>query len=105
MEEHSTGVFATSGLKKIQAKLEMLRRDLGASGAMLFDEEGHLLVECGQHGNYDVNTFLAMLGNAMSASNSVIHMLRDTSAFDLHIHEGKNYEMYSSRITDQIFLT
>ncbi len=105
MEEHSTTVFAASGLKKIQGQLEMLRRDLGASGAMLFDEEGHLLVECGQHGNYDVNTFLAMLANAMSASNSVIHMLRDTSAFDLHIHEGKTYEMYSSRITDQIFLT
>lgn len=105
MEDHTRGIFAASGLKKMQWQIEMLRRDLGASGAMLLDDTGHLIVECGKHGDYDVDTFLAMLGNAMSASNAVIHMLRDKSAFDLHIHEGASYEMYTSRINDQIFLT
>lgn len=105
MGEDDSSVFTADGLKKIQGHLEMLRRDLGASGAMLLDNYGHLIVECGKHGSYDVNTFLALLGNAMTASNAVNRMLHDKTAFDLHIHEGTNYEMYTSRITDQRFLS
>lgn len=105
MQKYETIVFSEIGLRQTQRQIETLRQDLGASGAMLLDQAGHLLVECGTHGDFDPNTFLALLGNAMSASNAVIHLLRDTSAFDLHIHEGTSYEMYTSRINDQIFLT
>jgi predicted regulator of Ras-like GTPase activity (Roadblock/LC7/MglB family) len=99
-----TTVFAASELNKIQVVLEMLRHDLGATGVMLFDEYGHLLLERGRHGDYDVNTFLALLGNAMSASNAVNKLLRDKTAFDLHIHEGTSHELYTSRINDGVFL-
>jgi len=105
MQKYETIVFSRIGIRKTQNHIETLRQDLGASGAMLVDQAGHLLVECGTHGDFDPNTFLALLGNAMSASNAVIHLLRDTSAFDLHIHEGTSYEMYTSRINDEIFLT
>jgi predicted regulator of Ras-like GTPase activity (Roadblock/LC7/MglB family) len=105
MDEYTKNVFAAAGLNKIQVELEMLRRDLGATGVMLLDEDGHLLLERGKHGDYDVNTFLALLANAMSASNAVINLLHDKSAFDLHIHEGTSYEMYTSRINDHVFLS
>ncbi len=104
MDEYTKNVFAATSLNKIQVELELLRRDLGATGVMLLDEDGHLLLERGKHGNYDVNTFLALLSNAMSASNAVINMLHDKSAFDLHIHEGTSYEMYTSRINDHVFI-
>jgi hypothetical protein len=85
--------------------MEELRADLGATGALLSDQAGQSLIECGRHGDFDLHTFLAQLGNAMTASNQVIHALQDEASFNLHFHEGKNYEMYTTRISDQSFLT
>lgn len=104
MQGHQWSVFSDEGLEKIQERIENLRVDLGASGVLLLDESGQLLAECGRLRGFDLNTFLALLGNAMSATNAVVHLLKDDTAFDLHYHEGQNYEMYTTRLTDQVFL-
>ena len=100
-----SSTLSEKGLRKIQTHLATLRRDLGAVGAILFDEAGRLLLENGHAGEFDKGTFLVLLGNAMSAANAVVHVLRDSATFDLQYHEGKNLEIYTSRITDQVFLT
>lgn len=105
MEHNHVIAFSEDGLKAIQDHIENLRVDLGAAGAILFDESGQLLTECGEHGDLDVTTFLSLLGNAMSASNAVIHLLRDEAAFDLHFHEGHNHDLHTVRISDRIFIT
>lgn len=105
MQDHKLIAFSDAGQKKIQERIENLRIDLGASGALLSDESGQLLVECGRLRGLDINAFLALLGNAMSATNAVVHLLRDEAAFDLHFHEGQSYEMYTTRLNDQVFLT
>ncbi len=97
--------FSEDGLRSVRKKMEELRADLGATGALLSDQAGQSLIECGRHGDFDLHTFLAQLGNAMTASNQVIHALQDEASFNLHFHEGKNYEMYTTRISDQTFLT
>ncbi len=105
MQGNTLVTFSEAGQKKIQERLENLRIDLGASGAILSAESGELLVQCGHIRNLDLDAFLALLGNAMSATNAVVHLLRDEASFDLHFHEGQNYEMYTTRLNDQIFLT
>jgi hypothetical protein len=105
VERQRTIAFSEEGLKIIQERIDGLRVDLGASVAMLLDESGQLLTDCGWHGDFDLNTFLALVGNEMSAANAVVHLLRDDAAFDLHYHEGQNYEMYTVRISDQVFFT
>ena len=105
MEQPGSVVFSEEGLAIVQARLETLRVDLGASVALLLDAAGQLLTDCGWHGDFDINVFLALLGNEMSAANVVAHLLRDEAAFDLHYHEGEKYEMYTVRISDRIFLT
>lgn len=105
MEQQRTIAFSEEGLKIIQERVDNLRVDLGASVAILLDESGQLLTDCGWRGDFDLDTFLALVGNEMSAANAVVHLLRDEAAFDLHYHEGQNYEMYTVRITDQVFLT
>ena len=105
MAQNRAIVFSENGSRIIQECLETLRVDLGASVAMLHDVSGQLLTDCGWHGDFDINMFLALLGNQLSASNAVVHLLRDEAAFDLHYHEGENYEMYTVRIDDHIFLT
>lgn len=105
MEPQRTIAFSEEGLRKIQERIEDLRLDLGAVVALLLDDSGQLLTDCGWHGDFDINAFLALVGNEMSAANAVVHLLRDDAAFDLHFHEGQKYEMYTARITDQIFLT
>ena len=105
MAQNSAIAFSEDGLRIVQECVEILRVDLGASVAMLHDVSGQLLTDCGWHGDFDINMFLALLGNQLSASNAVVHLLRDEGAFDLHYHEGQNYEMYTVRISDQVFLT
>ncbi|MEW5717368.1 MAG: hypothetical protein AB1817_01955 [Chloroflexota bacterium] len=105
MAQNRAIAFSEDGLKIVQECVELLRVDLGASVGMLHDVSGQLLTDCGWHGDFDINTFLALLGNQLSASNAVVHLLRDEAAFDLHYHEGRHYEMYTVRISDQVFLT
>ncbi len=105
MQDNKLVAFSEDGLKAIQDRIETLRVDLGASGAILLDQTGELLVESGHHADLDVNAFLALLGNAMSAMNAVVHLLKDEGAFDLHFHEGQTYDMHTARIDDHIFLT
>jgi hypothetical protein len=105
MQGNTLVTFSEAGQKKIQERIENLRIDLGASGAILSSESGQLLVECGHIRNLDIDAFLALLGNAMSATNAVVHLLHDEASFDLHFHEGQNYEMYTTRLNDQVFLT
>lgn len=96
--------FSESGLRAIQQRIESLRVDVSALGALLLDPSGQLLTETGQRGDFDTTAFLALLGNAMAAANEVAHMLKDEKAFDLHFHEGRNYEIYAARINDQVLL-
>ncbi len=97
--------FSESGLRAVQTRLETLRTDLGAAGALMFDQAGQLLVETGKHGDLDTQALLGVLGTAMIASNQVIHTLQDETSFTLHFFEGKNYELYATRLSDQVFLT
>jgi CheY-like chemotaxis protein len=97
--------FSEDGLRATKSKMEHLCADLGASGALLSDPAGQLILESGRHGDFELGTFLSLLGNAMAASNQLIHSLQDEASFNLHYHEGKNYDVYTTRIGDQVFLT
>lgn len=109
-EEHEQGtssgltVYSEEGLSALQRRIEELRHDIGARGAMLLDQSGQLLTEAGRRGDFDTNTFLALLGNAMAAANQVAQMLQDEDSFDLHYHEGAQHEIFTARINGQILL-
>lgn len=105
MAQSNVTMFSEEGLQKIQTRLDELRLDLGAVVALLLDDSGRLLTDCGWRGDFDIEAFLALVSNEMSAANAVVHLLRDDAAFDLHFHEGQKYEMYTARISDQVFLT
>ncbi len=92
-------------LHGVQKRMETLRQDAGVHSVLLFDETGHLLAESGKRGDFDAAAFLASLGNAMAATNAVSEVLGDQEAFDLHFYEGKQYEIYSARVTPQVFLS
>ncbi|MBI5300773.1 MAG: response regulator [Chloroflexi bacterium] len=97
--------FSETGLRAVQARIESLRSDLGAAGALMFDQAGQSLIETGRHGDLDTQALLAVIGTTMIASNQVISALQDEASFTLHFFEGKNYELYATRLSDQVFLT
>lgn len=97
-------VFSEEGLRAIQARMERLRTDVEAVGALLFDQSGQLLTHTGQNGDFDATAFRALLGNTMSAASELGHILQDDETFDLHFHEGKHYEVYATQISMQVFL-
>jgi len=97
--------FSESGLRAVETRIEGLRADLGGLGALLFDHAGNMIVESGRHGEFNLNALLVLLSAAMSASLQVIYALQDEASFALHFHEGKNYQMYTTSLNDQLFLT
>lgn len=97
--------FSEPGLRAVEARIEVLRADLGGLGALLFDHAGNMIVETGRHGDFNLNALLVLLSAAMSASLQVIYALQDEASFALHFHEGKNYQMYTTSLNDQLFLT
>jgi hypothetical protein len=69
--------------------LRICALNLGASVALLLDGAGQLPTDCGWHGDFDINVFLALLGYEMSVANVVVHLSRDEAAFDLHFRLAK----------------
>jgi len=96
--------FSEEGLQAIQERMERLRVDVDALGIHLFDQSGQLLTQTGQPGEFDATAFRALLGNTMSAASEVSRILNDDETFDLHFHEGKNYEVYATQISAHVFL-
>ncbi len=97
-------VYSEDGLRTIQRRIGSLRVDLGALGILVLDQSGQLVTECGQHGNFDIDAFLALTGNAMAAVNEVTLMLGEEDAFNLNLHQGNRYDIYTARISDRTFI-
>ncbi len=96
--------YSEEGLQAIQRRTESLRVDLGALGILVLDQSGQLITECGRRGDFDVDAFLALTGNAMAAVNEVTQMLGEEDAFDLNLHQGKRYDLYTARISERTFI-
>ncbi|MGB8647296.1 MAG: response regulator [Anaerolineae bacterium] len=86
-------------------KCEQLRLDVGALGVLVLDQAGKIVAESGQRGGFDVDAFMELLGNAMGTTNQATHLLEDQESFDLHLHQGKKYDIYTARVTDQIIVS
>jgi CheY-like chemotaxis protein len=97
--------LSKAGHAAIRKSIEALRQDTNARNVLLLDRSGELLAESGPRGEFDTGAFLAALGNTMVVTNAVSEILGDSSAFDLHFHEGEKYEIYSARVSPQVFLS
>ncbi len=98
------GRISANDTQAIQERIDLLRLDLGALGVMVLDQEGHILADCGQRPDFDTNTVLALLGNTMLDVNQVVQVLGEDEAFDLNLHQGKRYDIYTGRINAQAFI-
>jgi CheY-like chemotaxis protein len=102
--QRQMAMFSEQGMRNIHKRIEQLRADVGGLGVMLLDPSGQLINESGQRGKFDVNTFLALLANTMAAVDELSRVMQDPDAFNLHFQEGKNYETYTARVSDQVLL-
>lgn len=96
--------FSEDSLQAMAGRLDVLRVDTSALCVLLPDCAGHLLVECGRHGEFDSDVLMALLGNSMAAATEVGRLLNEGFGFDLHYHEGKHFEVYSAMVSDTVFL-
>jgi CheY-like chemotaxis protein len=96
--------FSADSLRAMTGRLDVLRVDTGALCVLLPDCAGHLLAECGQHGEFDSSILMALLGNSMAAATEVGRLLNEAVGFDLHYHEGKHFEVYSAMVSNTIFI-
>ncbi len=86
-------------------RCEQLRMDVGAVGVQVIDRAGRIVTECGQRGSFDVDAFMAFLGSAMAAINKASDLLQEDESFDLHLHQGKKYDIYTVRVSEEVILS
>lgn len=85
--------------------LSELRTAVGAPYVMLLDLSGHTLVDDGNPGVVDQSVLNALLCHSMAAANELARAFNESRALDLHYHDGEQYQIYSAKINDHLFLT
>ncbi|MGB8645966.1 MAG: hypothetical protein WCF84_12070 [Anaerolineae bacterium] len=82
-----------------------MRIDLGAQNVLVLDHAGQLLTETASQVDVDVQSLIVLLGNAMAAANEVTRLLEGGESFELNMHRGRKFDIYTAQITPEVFLS
>ncbi len=99
------GSTSEEQFQAIREYLEQLRADTGATMALLSDLYGNVLVQSGYAWDVDINALNALLGNGMAAHLELAHLLGERSAFELHFHEGENFDVYAALVSNETLIS
>ncbi len=100
------GVLVLSGERfdRITQRLNDLRYEVGAQCILLADITGRLITEVGLAEEVTPPTLTALMGGGFAADFEIARHLREDRSFNLHYHEGSRYDIYSTNVSDQLFL-
>jgi CheY-like chemotaxis protein len=100
-----TLVLSDERLERLTQRLNDLRYEVGAQCVLLADMGGQLLAQVGVTEGLEPAAFVSPLGNRFAAELEINRYLREGRSFNLHYHEGTRYDIYSSNVGEQLFLT
>ncbi len=90
---------------EIYGCLSILRSELGALCVLLADLSGQIVSDVGMTDGLDTGSFVPLLADGFRAAFRMAQHLRDNEASSLILYEGKNQDVYSSSVGDNLFLT
>jgi CheY-like chemotaxis protein/predicted regulator of Ras-like GTPase activity (Roadblock/LC7/MglB family) len=103
-EESSTGPPRNKA-EAVDRALSNLRFEVGAQCVLLADVQGTVVSEVGITQELETGTLMPLVANGLSSVSGIAQYLQDEETFNLHFHEGKKYDIYSTSVGDDLFLT
>jgi CheY-like chemotaxis protein len=103
-EEEATPL-ADDQSEEMERALSNLRFEVGAQCAFLADMRGRIISEVGLMHGLDTGTFIPLVVKGRATSSDMAEYLQDEEIFNLNVYEGKNYDIYSTTLGDNRFLT
>lgn len=98
-------VINEDGLMAISTLLDTLRREVGATSVILSDLMGRTMAQTGEIEEIEQSAASVLLGGSMAAASELIHTLGESSAIDLHYHEGERYDIYAATVQESMLLS
>lgn len=98
-------VLSDRQFDEIHGCLSTLRSELGAQCVLLADLSGQIACDVGITDDLDTGTFMPLIADGFGATSRMAQHLRDKKASSLILYEGKNHDIYSTSVGDNLFLT
>jgi DNA-binding response OmpR family regulator len=92
-------------IEAVHRSLSNLRFEVSAQCVVLADMKGQVLSEVGSAQDLDTSTLVPLLANGLNTVSGMAQYLQDEETINLNVYEGKKYDIYSTRVSDRLFLT
>jgi CheY-like chemotaxis protein len=89
----------------VNRALSNLRFEVGAHCVILADVQGHIVSEVGISQGLETGTLIPLVASSLTSVSGIAQYLQDQETFNLHFYEGKKYDIYSTSVGDDLFLT
>jgi CheY-like chemotaxis protein len=89
----------------VNRALSNLRFEVGAQCALLADVQGHIVSDVGITQGLETGTLIPLVAGGLTRVSGIAQYLQDEETFTLHCYEGKKYDIYSTSVGDDLFLT
>jgi hypothetical protein len=89
----------------VNRALSNLRFEVGAHCVILADVQGHTVSEVGISQGLEAGTLIPLVASSLTSVSGIAQYLQDQETFNLHFYEGKKYDVYSTSVGDDLFLT
>lgn len=103
-EEGDVPLPATK-MDAVNRALSNLRFEVGAHCVILADVQGHIVGEVGIRQGLETGTLIPLVASGLTSVSGIAQYLQDQETFNLHCYEGKKYDIYSTTVGDDLFLT
>ncbi len=97
--------LADDQTEALERALSNLRFEVGAQCAFLANMKGQIISEVGLTQGLDTGTLLPLVAKGRAFASGMAEYLQDQETFNLNFYEGKKYDIYSTTVGDDLFLT
>ncbi len=98
-------VLSDRQFEEIGKALSNLRFEVGAQCVLLADLAGQTVADVGITEGLDTSTFMPLIADGFATAFKMAQYLHDDEAFNLNFYEGSSYDIYSTSVGDNLFLT
>jgi CheY-like chemotaxis protein len=98
-------VLSDEQFEGINRALASLRFEVGSQCILLADLAGHVVSHVGITEGLDTGTFIPLIADGFTTTFKMAQYLHDSETFNLNFYEGSSYDIYSTSVGDNLFLT
>lgn len=98
-------VLSDSRFEAVTRVLEQLRQDIGAQCILMADSLGQMITSVGLYENIDMPLVTSLVAAGFATSFELMRYLGQQDARNLNYFEGREYDIYTSNIGENLFLT